>query len=247
MPIDPVEILSLLDDCCDSFEFPMLDNGYTYLAATRLSLFRSAKDWALVFEIFGFSPRGGLPDTHIQTFASRLHNRDKPKDYVTREAYQNYLADNPHNEYRSVWPVARGVWQDANNLSLVAKDAKEVVVRKKAIPLPRPEEYRRRGIKPKGSSRVEVFELCRYLAEVEREWVLATPRERRVSVRPEMKQILQLEEWHHPNVVDEDERPSRSQTFRQLAEVLATGDVKRYRPTREPNTHWRNWPEGGTL
>ena len=70
------QILAILDRCCDSFTFPMLDNGYVYLAATRLSLYRSVSDWAMVIEVFGFSPRAGLPDTSILTFASRLHNRD---------------------------------------------------------------------------------------------------------------------------------------------------------------------------
>jgi hypothetical protein len=246
MPIKPATILSILDRCCDAFSFPMLDNGYVYLAATRLSLYRSAKDWAMVIEVFGFSPRAGLPDTHVQTFASRLHNRDKPKDYVDRESYERYLANNPHNEYRSIYPVREGAWQDSDNLELVAKDAKEVVVRRKRIALPKLQEYKRRGIQLEESPRVRVFELCRYLADVARERVLATPRERRVSVRPEMKQILRLEEWHHPDLVT-DERPSGSETFQQLARVLATGDVGHYRPTRAPNTHWRNWPEGGRL
>jgi hypothetical protein len=62
-----------------------------------------------------------------------------------------------------------------------------------------------------------------------------------------MTKLLQLEEWTHPNVVDEDERPSGSKTFQQLAKVLATGEVKHYRPKEKPNTHWRNWPEGGRL
>src|SRR5438128_2131662 len=83
--------------------------------------------------------------------------------------------------------------------------------------------------------------------QVAREQVLATPDERRVSVLPEMEQILQLEEWHHPNVVDEEERPSGSETFQPLARVLATGDVSVYQPSQPPNTHWRNWPEGGRL
>jgi hypothetical protein len=39
---DAVEILAVLDGCCDSCTFPMLDNGYVYLAATRLSAYRSA-------------------------------------------------------------------------------------------------------------------------------------------------------------------------------------------------------------
>lgn len=66
------DILQMLDICCDAFSFPMLDNGYVYLAATRLSLHRSDEDWAMVIEVFGFSPRAGLPDTFIHTFASRL-------------------------------------------------------------------------------------------------------------------------------------------------------------------------------
>jgi hypothetical protein len=91
------------------------------------------------------------------------------------------------------------------------------------------------------------FELCRVLAVTHRDDVLATASERRVSVLPDMQQILQLEAWHHPDVVEDDHRPSNSPTFQQLAKVLVTGDVSHYRPTLEPNTHWENWPEGGTL
>lgn len=243
---DPEEILSVLDRCCDTYTFPMLDNGYVYLAATRLSLYRSAADWAMVIEVFGFSPRSGLPDTHIHTFASRLHDRDPPESYVSREAYENYLANNPHNESRFVFPIDEGAWRDPEDGEFVAEDAKEVVVRGRALTLPGLETYERHDVALEQPPRVHVFELCRFLADVAREQVLATPQERRVSVSPEMVQVLQLEEWHHPNVV-EGERPSGSETFRQLAQVLTTGDSERYRPARPPNTHWLNWPEGGRL
>ena len=108
-------------------------------------------------------------------------------------------------------------------------------------------EYGQRGVAVENPPRVRVFELCRFLADVARDSVLATANERRVSVLPDMTQILQLEEWHHPNVVDDDDRPSGSETFQQLAQVLATGNLEFYRPSRPPNTHWRNWPEGGRL
>jgi hypothetical protein len=247
MSFDPDSILEILDRCCDSFAFPMLDNGYVYLAATRLSLFRSSADWALAIEIFGFSPRAGLPDTHIRTFASRLHDRNTPGDYVTEEAYQNYLINSPHDEYRSFYPIEEGPWQDEANGELVAEGAREVLVRGRAVPLPGPAEYAARGIDLEAAPRVHVFELCRYLADIAREQVLLTARERRVSIQPEMEQLLQLEEWSHPDVVDPDERPSGSEAFQQIARVLATGGPRHYRPTRPPNTHWRNWPEGGRL
>ena len=49
---------------------------------------------------------------------------------------------------------------------------------------------------------------------------------------------------HHPDLAD-DGLPSHTETFRQLAAVLCTGDPARYAPTEPPNTHWRHWPHGG--
>jgi Family of unknown function (DUF7003) len=99
-------ILRILDRCCDAFTFPMLDNGYVYPCAARLSLFRTPEDWAIVIETFGFSPRAGLPDTTISTFASRLHARNQSSGYVSREAYERYLENNPHNVDT---PVSSGI------------------------------------------------------------------------------------------------------------------------------------------
>ena len=240
------QILQILDDCCGTFTFPMLDNGYVYLAATRLSLYRSPQDWALAIEIFGFSPRAGTPDVTVHTFASRLRDRDKPGQYAKRAAYDAYLRDNPHNEARSFHPVADDEWQDEEDPELVSKDAMQVTVRGRAIEIPTLGGLARHGIELSEPPRLSVFELCRYLAAVDLEGVLATPKERRVSVFPEMKELLVLKQWQHPDVV-EDERPSGSRTFQQLARVLETGDVSLFRPTEKPNTHWSHWPEGGTL
>src|SRR5690242_4635747 len=98
------QILKILDDCCRAFTFPMLDHGDVYLAATRLSLFRSPQDWALVLEIFGYSPREGAPGVSVHTFASRLRNRNTPDQYPKRAAYEAYLRDNPYNDVRSFYP-----------------------------------------------------------------------------------------------------------------------------------------------
>ncbi len=240
------EILRILDDCGGAFTFPALDNGYVYLAGTRLSLHRSPEAWALVIEVFGFSPRSGLPDTHVYTFASRLHGRDRPDAYVSRQAYENYLANNPHNESRFVFPLAEGDWQDPENLELVAANATTVGVRGRPWSIPSIPTFEHHGIALEAAPQIHTFELCRYLAAVARDEVLARPLERRASVGPEMGELLVLEDWNHPDLVG-DARPSESATFRQLAQVLVTGDVGLYRPSDPPNTHWRNWPDGGSL
>lgn len=247
MGFNTKNILSILDRCCDEYTFPMLDNGYVYLAATRLSLYRSTKDWAIVIEVFGYSPRAGLPDIHIYTFSNQLYNRDKAEDYVNAQAYQMYLKNNPYNESRFIYPIEEGSWQDEEYCDPIAIDAKEIILRGNTISLPPINGYLHYGIELEESPRVQVFELCRYLAEIAREQVLATPQERRISVRPKMVELLQLEEWHHPNIVDDNERPSNSETFQQLAKVLVTGDVGFYSPSQKANTHWRNWTEGGRL
>jgi hypothetical protein len=149
------EILSILDECANAFTFPMLDNGYVNLAATRLSLFRSEADWAMTIEIFGFSPRAG-------------------------------------------------------------------------IPLPSPGEYEAHGISFMSDGEIWIFELCRLLAAIKRSDVLATAQELRVNVPTESKMILQLDEWNHPDVVDDACRPSGSEAFRQLAGVLVTGKIDLY-------------------
>ncbi len=241
------EILTILDRCCDAFTFPMLDNGYVYLAATRLTLFRSTADWALVIEIFGFSPRTGIPDTHIYTFASRLDNRKTMDDYVNPEAHRQYLANNPHNESRFIFPIDEGPWQDPDDSEILANDASQVLIRGNAIPLPDLQRYKESGITLERPPTVHVYEACRYLAIVQRDLVLATESERRANVPPELDQIFQLEEWNHPNIVDDNARPSASETFQQLAAMLSTGDLMLYQPSISPNTHWINWPDGGTL
>jgi hypothetical protein len=240
------EILAILDQCAAAFTFPMLDNGYVYLAASRLSLHRTETDWGMVIEVFGYSPRAGLPDTHIHTFASTLYNRDSPEQYKSRSAYENYLANHPHNESRFVFPMSSEDWKDTESCDYVAEGSTTVHVRGRALKLPPLEEYGRLGIELETPPQVHVFELCRYLADIEREKLLADAEERRISLPPDLRQILQLEEWHHPNLVESD-LPSQSETFQQLARVLVTGDLSIYKPSHSSNTHWKNWPEGGLL
>ncbi len=238
------QILEVLDACCEAFTFPMMDNGYVYLAATRLSLFRSSSDWALTIEVFGFSPRHGLPDIHIYTFGSRLRNRPSPSNYISQEAYDLHLANNPHNESRFVCPVDEGEWLDGDEL---AADAKTIRLRGQVLSLPERAEFAATGVELESGQRVQVFELCRYLACEHRRAVLATAEELRGNVPDDLEMILQLNEWNHPDVVDENCRPSGSETFQLLARALVTGDTSVYWPTLPPNTHWKHWPEGGTL
>jgi len=106
------KILDTLDSCAEDFTFPVLDNGYVYLAATRMSVFGNEGDWSIVIEVFGFSPRSGDPDIQIYTFSSNLYERDLSEKYVSEEAYRNYLEKNRFNESRFMYPIVNSDWMD---------------------------------------------------------------------------------------------------------------------------------------
>jgi hypothetical protein len=40
---------------------------------------------------------------------------------------------------------------------------------------------------------------------------------------------------------------STGETFQMLADAIVRGDAGIYNPTRKPNTHWQNWPDGGNV
>lgn len=240
------DILAILDQCCASYSFPMLDNGYVYPAASRLSVHRSAENWALVFEIFGYSPRAELPGTTILTFAGQLFERNKRDSYVSDAAYADYLKHNPHNEDRRVWPIEDGDWMAESDREMLSAEGAAFLLRGQRLRTPEANAYKAHGIKLSEAPDVMVFEFCRWLAAEHREALLATPQERRVSLTPDLEEVLVLDDWHHPDLAG-GKVASESKTFQQLAQVLATGDTKHYRPTEKPNTHWRNWPDGGLL
>lgn len=89
----------------------------------------------------------------------------------------------------------------------------------------------------------ELVDVLRRLVPDHRELLLADELELRRRIPADIPEIMRLDQWHHPD----DALPSQSTTFRQLADVFATGDVGRYAPDMPPNTHWSNWPESGTL
>lgn len=225
----------------------MLDNGYVYLAATRLAVFRSDVNWAITFEIFGFSPRAGIPNLNVTTIGSSISGLKTQADFVNEQAYKAYLSNSANSHLEFFHPIEDNVWIDPENGECVAADADSLVLRGHIMPLPDLPVYDRAGIKLIDPPSVQIFELSRALAYLRRSDVLASKAEREVNLPGGMRELLVLDDWLHPDVVDADCLPSRSTTFQQLAAVISTGEISRYVAPSSGNTHWSNWPDGGTL
>lgn len=96
-----------------------------------------------------------------------------------------------------------------------------------------------------GALGTELVEVFRTLVPEHRELLLATEAEVRRRIPADLPKLLQLDEWHQPDLFETP--PSGAEVYRQLAAVMATADPGEYQPTEPPNTHWRNWPESGSL
>ena len=159
------------------------------------------------------------------------------------EVHERELSVNPHNHFRSEYPFDEADWLDPDDGELVAELATHASLRGRPFAIPEPTAYHQMGIQLLSPPRIHVLELCRAAAELRREDVLATAGERRFNIPFEFVEVLVLNEWKHPD----KECPSRCEAFHQLAQVLVTGSSAHYNPSSPPNTHWSNWPSGGSL
>lgn len=233
--IQAEEILAQLDKCSSEYTFPMLDNRYVYPAGTKLTAYRDDKRWAIVIEDIGFSYRGGGHDG----ISNCLYVYGNCLDYEPGTLNENfiYLTDDANN---------CNTFDDEEYFYL-NPECKTFILRDQILPLYKDRTvYYDNGIEIDDPEQINAFEFLRLLDALHHDKLVATESEIKKRIPNNLKQIIELHNWFHPDVANE-ELPSNNETFIQIAKVLETGNIDYYKPTHEPNTNWKNWPEGGTL
>jgi len=235
------EILSQLDDCAHGYEFPMLDNGYNYPADVRLSAYRDEMRWAIIIEDLNCHNRAYQHDAFSHC-AYCFGNCLKGSPGLGKD-FTSSTSDSPNE---SIF-VDGDDSVEENGSAIVRSDLKEILIRDQIVPVDlTPENLLAKGIALEEAPIIHDYELLRSLLPENRDLLLATEEELHQHVPSDLPLLLRLDEWHHPDLSG-DELPSESETFQMIADVLVTGNINRYSPTKAPNTHWSNWPEGGTL
>jgi hypothetical protein len=226
------EILDQFDACIRECTFPMLDNGCVYPVDVRLEAYRDETRWAVVIEVVGFHYRAGGFDG----ISNCLH------------LFGNCLKRRPGTANEDfLYPTSDGSQFDHEFGATVRPDAKSIRIRDMDVPLRLSQSaFEAAGIDLLEPPTVYIYELLRLLSRTHRRLFLATEEELRDRVPPDLPMILRLDEWHHPDLAG-DELPSENETFQMISDVLVSGDAGVYQPTLVPNTHWSNWPAGGTL
>jgi hypothetical protein len=227
-------ILAQLDSCAADFTFPFLDNGYVYMGGTKLHLYRDDTQWIIIIEVIGFNYRSGGHNgicNCLYVFGNCLAYPPGTKE-------DNFL---PLTEDFEEQPTFDEFQEVLNPISdfFYLKGVKTRIPHSQI-------EYNNYGIELEYDDAITVFEFLRLLVDKFPNQVFVDGKEIAARIPIDIPLILQLQEWHHPDCSN-SELPSENETFQQLAKVLETGNIQFYKPTHKPNTHWSNWPEGGTL
>jgi hypothetical protein len=234
--MNAASILKQLDEAAAEYVFPMLDNGYIYPADVRLTIFRNSDDWLMIIEALGaYTPRTCGCDTFqncLHLFGSSLHR--KPGTANEDFLYPiDSLGSDPLFEDEYEWNLR--------------PEARSLEIRGIGVPFdPSPESLSRKEIELLEPPAIDPPAVLRSLLPEYRRLLLASDEELAARNPAKLPLWLKLDEWNHPDLAD-GMMPSDSETFRMLAEAIATGDVSLYAPSLPANTSWRNWPEGGTL
>lgn len=229
------DILGQLDNSARQFSFPALDNGYIDPADVRLSIYRDAEDWLMIIEHLGTNPRtGGFNSIQncLHLYGSNLHRPPGMAD-------SDFLFPVKACPDSSVFDDRMG-WYVINDTGCIMVRDKRVQFDISDVAL------KRKGIELGSGEKKDGATLLRSLLAENRQDLLASDEQLAQRNPGGLPLWVRLDEWYHPNVLG-NERPSDCETFQMLADTIATGETTRYRPTKPPNTHWKNWPEGGTL
>lgn len=234
MVFDEKEILRQWDIAAESYEFQMLDNGYFYHCDQKLTIYRDAERWAMTIETFAYFNR--LPEIEgINTYASVFGNCllcfDNNKNFFSFATDKNK-------------DIETFVWDDEVGLHL-NKEAKSILVKGVELEIITDlDVYASKKITPSYPGYLTPWEVMRAWVP-EKSHLFWISREELSSKIPiDLPVLMTLDSWHHPNLI-ENEPPSNTETFRQLAKVISTGDISYYNKPEKDNTHWSNWPDGG--
>ena len=243
------DVIGFLDRCLMQnpiWFFIDLGHPYVYTANSRLTLYANETNWALVSEVSGYNPRAAMILLTVTSFGNRLERLELggDKNQFTRNA--EFI---PLIKYDAIHAAVKHFEQSAAPIEIKVRDRTVLVPAQVSTFVPKIDG----GPWPKGA---DPEDLGRYIAYEYADVCRATNAEKRMHLPSGLPEIMTIDEWHHrswyfshspqsPGPVGD--APSSYETYRLIAEVLATRDPSRYRPTLKPNSHWSNWPQAGAL
>ncbi|MDY6901299.1 MAG: hypothetical protein SWZ49_24970 [Cyanobacteriota bacterium] len=213
------DILNCFDRAAANLDFPGFDNMNYDMVTARLTGFSNDEDWALTIEqiVSWYSLNGVEPVLMISAFGSRIMINEPFVTYFPVKYPLGELEEDEEDIPQSI----------------------SVMIREEQFTINSSEIERN----PHLSDYID-FDLIIHLVNNYRTKILATKTEFTKIVPQELTQIIQLDNWHHPDVYNpnsEFSMPSKTKSMQMIAEVIVSGNPESYQPYEENNVDWQKW------
>ncbi|MEO8403406.1 MAG: hypothetical protein ABI480_02385 [Chitinophagaceae bacterium] len=258
------------------FNFISLSHPYVYLIDCRINVFRdSFGKWAIVSEVLGYNPRGESIRLEIRYFGNCLVNLEvengQTYNYYNVEPIDwdsfNETIENERLKPDAAFWLVRGVQiplshnkqdyvDDGIKLreykpdEISAEEVGRLIIQQDRHLFRATDAELNKSI-PDGLDKILVIdewyhkEFSQSKSAFEKKEMLSRFDLSNEFIKQMIQQDLELKANHNKELWND--RPGSYETWQQIAEVIVTGDPSRYKPTVAPNSHWKNWPEGGTM
>lgn len=235
------DILNCLDRAAANLDFPGFNGMNIDMATARLTGFCNDDDWALTIEelVSWYGLNGVEPVLVISAFGSRILIQEPFTIYYPIDYRLNEIEDQEKifKDISTAEIISGESFKIEDEVKI--SESKLVVIRGEKIII-NYSQIEKQSLKKDNF----YFDLMIHLANNYRTKILATETEFREIVPPELSQIIQLDNWHHPDVYNPNSEfyiPSKAKSMQMIAEVLVSGNSELYKPCEQSNVDWRKW------
>ncbi|WP_162144113.1 DUF7003 family protein [Sporocytophaga myxococcoides] len=222
--------------------FPDLENGYMFIASSKIHLYADKNRWAIVFETNGYHNRqfnAQINLVYIGNCISYSKEISPERSYVSNFSSVELISQ---EEFKRIQNF-KGL--EMEQFELVDSDINEIKVRDVLLPVNHNGlEYEAFDIKFReydNPKRLVGFkDLVRFLSETQKEVMSANEEDLRKNLPDTLPKLITIDSFHHKNNMT----PDSYETYRMIAKILVTGDTTFWKPKLTPNNHWTNWRSG---
>jgi len=214
----------------------MLNNGYYYHVDQELKIYRNNKKWSIVMQFIQYNNHildiGGF-STIVYKYGSDI----EPEQSLTNDSFYHLATKDDEQIFLK---------EKKAFVSYLNPKAMHFKINHTSIPIEHDRtKYVKKGITLESKDKIRPWEVLRYLTPKYSKhfWI---PRDE-LQIDSNLKEEIKITKWEHPDNIRTIFSDMNS--FIEIANCLASNlEFNRLKiETENSNTHWSNWPQGGTL
>lgn len=223
-----------------------LENGYCYLAGSKIHVYGDSNNWAVVFEQNGYHTRQGTVNLDLIYIGNCI-------DYIIEEYPDRNYISNQHTitliESSELNRIQNKNGNEMENFELIDFETKQIKIRNKTLAFNNNhEDYKKLGISIRDydnpNNLIGFEDIVRYIQETEPNILKAEEFEIRKHIPKNLEKIMTLNDFHYASSFEDNLSPSKQETYQMIAKVICKLDANEWKPTKKANNNWRNWESG---